>query len=344
MLRKIFLVSRNLLLIASSVPATMYGQASNQQQLQQQLLQLQMRSAGSPMGSAQGGPGNTMRSGAVVAPEDVSKLKLAPGSMIEVHVFEEPDLDGTYRLDTTGQVKLPLAGDVLVKEMTLREAEVAIRTRLVSEEILKDPHVVVNVAEYSTQNIVVLGEVGAPGRYPVIGSRTLLDVLAMAGGQTAMAGNEILVHRDGTPADKIEKIHFSRRNDDPTALASTINPGDTLVIRKAGIVYVLGSVNRPGGYVMQEAGDLTVNQAIALALGTAPGADTGKVRVVRKNADGSMSEIRAQYDEANKGQVFPFELQPEDVVYVPANWLKTTFLNTRQFMGQVASATIYAVQ
>src|SRR4051812_7845578 len=200
--RKIFVSSRRLIWILGVLPAVALSQTTPQQQLQQQLLQ--MRNA--PVGST---AGNGMRSAAVVAPEDVSKLKLAPGSMIEVHVFEEPDLDGTYRLDTAGKVTLPLAGDVMVKEKTLREAELAIREKLVSEEILKDPHVVVNVAEYSTQNIVVLGEVTAPGRYPVIGPRTLLDVLAMAGGETSMAGNEILLHRTEAPADKIETVHFS---------------------------------------------------------------------------------------------------------------------------------------
>lgn len=317
--------------------------ATSMQQLQQQVQQMKGAS-GAPVGSAASAGMAGIHGPATVAPEDVSHLKLGPGSMIELHVFEEPDLDGSYRVDPQGNVSLPLAGTVHLDTMNLREAETAVRQKLIAEEILNNPHVVVNIDEYNAENIVVIGEVSAPGRYPVIAERKLIDVLAMAGGETTLAGNEVMLHRSGQPETVNETIHYARGVNDPIALATLVHPGDTVLVKRAGVVYVLGSVNRPGGYVMQEAGDLNVAQAVALAYGTAPDAALGGVRVLRKNPDGSMAEIRAQYNKFNNGKAFPLPLQPEDVVFVPSSKIKSTFASTKTLMGQVGSATIYAVK
>ncbi|HEY3927057.1 MAG TPA: polysaccharide biosynthesis/export family protein [Candidatus Koribacter sp.] len=284
------------------------------------------------------------RSGPSVATEGLSTMKLATGSMIDVRVFEEPDIDGSYRIDAQGNISVPLAGDIHIESMTLREAESAISDKLVAEEILKAPHVVVNVDEFGAQNIVVLGEVNAPGRYPALEPRKLIDVLAQAGGQTTVAGNEVIVHRAGKPDDVTETIHYKRSVNDQVALNTLIGPGDSVLVKRAGIVYVLGSVLRPGGYLMQESGDLDVGQAIALALGTTPEAAVTRVRVLRKNPDGSVSEIEGKYSKFADGKAFPLALQAEDVVFVPNNKLKSAFLTGRQVLGSAASATIYTLR
>jgi len=286
----------------------------------------------------------SFHSGPSAATEGLSNMKLATGSMIDIRVFEEPDIDGSYRVDARGNISIPLAGDVHIESLTLREAETAIGNKLVAEEILKAPHVVVNVDEYGAQNIVVLGEVNAPGRYPVLEPRKLIDVLAQAGGQTQLAGNEIVLHRAGKPDDAIETIHYKRAVNDPIALNTLIGPGDSILVKRAGIVYVLGSVLRPGGYLMQESGDLDVGQAIALALGTTPEAAVTRVRILRKNADGSVSEIQAKYSKFAEGKAFPVPLQAEDVVYVPNNKIKSAFINARNVVGSAASATIYTLR
>src|SRR5208337_5018161 len=102
------------------------------------------------------------------------------------------------------------------------------------------------------------GEVSSPGRYPVLAPRKLIDVIAMSGGQTQLAGNEIVIHRANQPEQVTEVVHYSRDVNGPTALDVAINPGDTVMVKRAGIVYVLGAVNRPGGFVMQEAGKLNI--------------------------------------------------------------------------------------
>ena len=268
-------------------------------------------------------------------------MKLVPGSMVDIHVFEETDLDGTYRLDGHGNISLPLAGSIHIESLTLREAEAAISAKLVAEEILRAPHVVVNIDEYGAQNIVVLGEVTSPGRYPALASRRLVDVLAMAGGRTPVAGNEIVIHRSDQPAETTESVHYGRDTDSRTSADLEIHPGDTVLVKKAGIVYVRGSVNRPGGYVMQEAGDLNIAQAIALAFGTAPEAANGSIRVIRKQSDGSIVELPVLYDKVNKGEATALSLQPEDIVFVPSSKWKSTFINTKGVMASAAGASIY---
>lgn len=282
--------------------------------------------------------------GPSAAPEDVSTVKLMPGTMVDLHVFEETDLDGAYRLDEHGNISLPLAGSVHLESLTLREAETAVGEKLVSSQILNTPHVVVNLDEYSSQNIVVLGEVSSPGRFPVLGPRKLIDLLAMAGGQTALAGNEIVVHRLGQPPDVTEMIHYGKDVNDPTALNVVINPGDTVLVRRAGIIYVLGAVNRPGGYVMQEAGELNVAQALALAAGTAIEAKVGSIRVIRKLPDGSLMETQVDYRKFNKGEAVPFPLKPEDIVYVPPSMIKTALNRGYSILSAAASATIYTTR
>jgi polysaccharide export outer membrane protein len=278
-----------------------------------------------------------------VAPQDVSNLKLMPGSMIDLHVFEEPDLDGSYRLDKQGDISLPLAGLVQLESLTLREAELAIQSKLLSSEVLKVANVAVNLNEYSTLNVVVMGEVTTPGTFPIIGPRKLIEVLSLAGGETALAGNEIVIQRAGQPLAAGEVIRYNRNGRDSAPLSVVVNPGDTVVVKKAGIVYVLGAVTRPGGYVMQEAGELNVDQALAMAAGTIIEAKIQDIRVFRKMDDGSMVEIPVNYKKINSGKATPLRLQAQDVVYVPISGVKETILRAgTQVANAAASAFIYS--
>jgi len=283
------------------------------------------------------------RSAATVVPEGMSEMKLVPGSMIDVQVFEEPDLDGSFRLDNFGNISMPLAGSIHLDSLTLRQAEAAISTQLVKTEVLKTAHVVANIDEYGAQNVTVTGEVVSPGSYPVLGPRKLSEILALAGGETPVAGSEIVIHRAGRPPEDTEHITYVRDASNSTSHSVSINPGDTVLIKRAGIVYVLGSVNRPGGYVMQEAGKLNIIQVLALAAGTSQDAANGAIRIIRKNPDGTLQELPVSYSKINKGKESPLPLQAEDVVFVPSSKLKSLFINGKSVMSAATSATIYSV-
>jgi polysaccharide export outer membrane protein len=300
--------------------------------------------AGGSKGAA-GAAGGHSSGGAAesVAPEGIADLKLSPGSMVDVHVFEEPDLDGSYRLDSSGDITIPFGGKIPLASLTLPEAEAVISAKLVSAEILKMAHVTVNIDEYNAQNVVVLGEVATPGRYPILGSRKLKDLIAMSGGLTPLAGNEIVVHRASQPSDVTETIHDHGGLKDERAMDVDINPGDSILVKKAGIVYVLGAVTRPGGYVMQEDGELNVAQAVALAGGTTQQASTNKTRIIRKGPDGTILDIATLYNKVTKGEAVPVLLHPQDIVFVPQSGVKATLALLQAEINAAATTSIYTV-
>ena len=162
----------------------------------------------------------------------------------------------------------------------LSEARLQIRKKLLDDQILKDPQVNLTVLEYTSPEVTIVGEVTNPGRYPLLVPRALVDVLALAGGTTLAAGNEIQITRGSANSEPILKsilVHYSRATDPDAVKQAIVNPGDTVLVKRAGIVYVLGAVTRPGGYVMQEEGTLNVLQAISLANGTALTAKTSTI-------------------------------------------------------------------
>ncbi len=321
------------LLAALGVPVFLHGQQAGTGGMQQP--QQGQRAAAASVGHSATGGTET------IAPEGIANLKLSPGSLVDIHVFEEPDLDGSYRLDSSGEITIPLGGKVSLATLTLSEAEAAISTKLIRGEILKTAHVVVNIDEYNAQNVVVLGEVATPGRYPILTARKLKEVLAMSGGMTALAGNEIILHRFSQPEGVSETIRTRGGLNDQNAMNIDINPGDSVMVKKAGIVYVLGAVNRPGGYLMQEDGDLNVVEAVSLALGTTPQASTNKTRIIRKGPDGTLLEISTLYDKATKGEVVPVVLHPEDIVFVPPSGWKQALSLAQSELSAAATATIY---
>jgi polysaccharide biosynthesis/export protein len=333
-IRKAIRLSLWPLLLLPAMPILVCGQGVPGAALQE--LQKMQQASGAPAQLAGAQSGHP-----IAAIDDVTKIRLTPGSSVSLHVFEEPDLDGNYRLDANGFIFLPLAGQIDLRSMTLHEAEVAVGEQLTKTQVLNSPHVVANLDEYSAQYISVIGEVNSPGRQTVMGPRKLIDVIAMSGGQTALAGNEIVVHRLGQAPETTETIHYGKDVNDPVALNSDINPGDTVLVKRAGIVYVLGAVTHPGGYVMQEAGELNVDQAIALASGAAPEAKTADVRVLRRHADGTTSEFVVNYKKVNSGTQQPVQLQAEDIVYVPPSSIKEVLLHGTQILASAAGAVIY---
>jgi polysaccharide export outer membrane protein len=122
-----------------------------------------------------------------------------------------------------------------------------------------------------------------------------------------------------------------------------VHPGDTVIVKRAGIVYVLGAVNRPGGYPMQEDGKLNVAQAISMAMGLAMQARTSGLRVVKHGEDGKLIDVPVSYNRMMDGKDVPMELEAGDIVYVPVSKVKAVFNTSSSLIGQTASATIYTM-
>ena len=275
-----------------------------------------------------------------VVPEDFAQLKLAPGFLLSVNVLDDSDFQGTFRIDEDGDITLPVLGNMHVAGETASQARGQLRKKLLDDQILSDPLVELNVLEYSAPQVTIVGEVASPGRYPLLAPHKLVDVLALAGGPAVTAGNEVQISPDGDGSEPT-LVHYSKATDPGAVAKVMVKPGDTVQVKRAGIVYVLGAVNRPGGYVMQEEGSLNLLQAMSLAYGTSPLAKTGTVYVIRRNADGTVVDIALSYKEITQGKRANFQLHATDILYVPTSAIKATFANFQQILIAASTAAIY---
>ena len=282
----------------------------------------------------------TQSQGPTIVPKDLSALRIEPGDLLSVSVFDTPEFTNSYRVDPAGDLTIPLCGKVNVRGLTLPEAAKRLESALKDGQILTQPQVNVDVQQYAGQYVTVTGEVGTPGRVAVIAPTTLGEILADAGGETPLAGAHIRIRRGADNAVPEEEVLYSRSKNTLETASILVRPGDSVFIPRAGIVYVLGAVNRPGGYVMQEDGKLNVAQALALSGGTALQANTGGLRVIRRNPDGTVLDFPLSYNGIAKGTQTPLMLQAQDIVYVPMSKVKAVFSSTTGIISTAASAAI----
>jgi len=247
-------------------------------------------------------------------------LRIASGDLLDVAVFDTPELSGKLRVNEAGEVVLPIAGAVRVSGMTAEEAAVAVETKLRSGDILKEPHVTVLVAEYATQGVTVGGEVKNSGIYPLLGSHGLMDLISAAGGVTEKAGRTATVTHRSDPS-QMETVSLNRTEAEPVPQID-IQPGDTIMVSRAGVAYVVGDVHNAGGFLMQRDGNLTALQAIALAGGTTKTSARKDVHLIRKTAKGREDQILS-LPKMIKGESTDLSLEDGDILFVPSSKMKT---------------------
>lgn len=277
-------------------------------------------------------------------PDDFAEMRLNPGVLLGVTVYNEPELTTQARIDQHGDIILPLLGTIHVQGKTVAEAQKAVQDKYVAAEILKHPQVTMNVLQYVSSNVMVLGEVQTPGRYPMLAPHSLLDVLGMAGGETNLAGDTIQVDGPAEGGSGLRTYNYIRGEDEGSVRSAMVSPGDTVRVKRAGVIYVLGAVYRPGGYVMQENGSLNVAQAVSLAQGTLMQAKIGSIRVIRREDDGTLKDIPVKYKQVMDGKYPALELQAQDIVYVPVSKVKSVFTAGANIVGETSSAAIYTVR
>jgi polysaccharide export outer membrane protein len=256
-------------------------------------------------------------------------------------VLDDADFNGTFRVDEAGNIDLPILGELHISGDTVTEARSKIHQKLLDEKILNSPQVELSVLEYSTKEVTILGEVAVPGKYSILAPSRLVDVLALAGGITVAAGNEVQITSDDLGLDPIV-VHYSKSTTSKTVENVLVHPGDTVQVKQAGIIYVLGAVSKPGGYVMQEDGTLTVLQAISLANGTNLSASVSLIHLLRRSSNGIEVDIPLPFNKMQHGRIADFKLQARDVLYVPTSKIKSSFINAQGILATVASASIYA--
>jgi polysaccharide export outer membrane protein len=266
-------------------------------------------------------------------PAGDSAVRLGAGDLIEVSVYNVPDLDTKLRVSTTGDVYLPLIDYVHVAGLTIDEAEAVIERRLDRGGFVKNPHVQIFVQEYNSQGASVLGEISKPGIYPVLGDQKLFSLISAAGGLTDRAGKSITItHLGQSPVT----VPISHNIEDHPESNVVVLPGDIVTVRRADIVYVVGEVNRPSGFLM-DSGHLSVLQAIALAGGTNSTAKLNAARIVRKGPAG-LIVVPVQLKKLMEAKISDLPMQADDILFVPTSARKLMESRTAEAAVQMATA------
>jgi polysaccharide export outer membrane protein len=252
----------------------------------------------------------------VANPGVAHALRVSSGDLLEIGVFDTPELSGKLRVNEAGEITVPIAGVLRVSGMTSDEVAVAVEDKLRSEDILKYPHVSVLMSEYATQGVTVTGEVKSPGIYPLLGSHGLVDLLSAAGGVSPSAGRIVSV----THKSDQEHPEMIRLDNRPGRIVANVDiePGDTIIVSRAGVAYIVGDVTKPGGFLIEANDRLTVLQLIALAQGATRTSAQDKAHLIRKIQNGR-EEIPIPLKAMMRGTVMDMPLEDGDILFVPSS-------------------------
>jgi polysaccharide export outer membrane protein len=275
-----------------------------------------------------------------------NRYRIGPGDILDIKVFNKPQFSREgVKVDPRGLIRMPLVKDEIKASCrTEEELEKEVTTRL--KEFILEPQVTVQIREYQSQPVAVLGSVRAPSRFQLQRRVRLLELITFVNGPTENAGRTIqVVHDEAALSCDAPEANSKEAKDvsqlDYYQLEETLrgeekaNPyvraGDVISIAAADQVYVIGNVVHPTSIALTE--PMTVSRAIAMAGGTAMDTKKGEIRIIRQTPGTvDKKEIRVDLEAVNKHQAEDVLLLANDIVDVPASGSKRLF---RSLMGAV---------
>jgi polysaccharide biosynthesis/export protein len=267
---------------------------------------------------------------------------ISPGDFLEIAEYHTPEFRSSVRVSAAGTVTLPLIGDIRLAGLDEQAAERTIEAALVAKGMLLHPLVSVLVTAYVGQDVSVLGEVTRPGVYPYTVHHRLLDLISAASGLSPNAGRLVNVFHQGDPKTANGVVLDPGGMDTSTDHNPELSPGDTVQVSRAGLVYVVGDVIRPGGFAVDPVQGLTVVQALALAWGPSQNAAVGKALLIREQK-GGRTMIALNIRRMLHGQDPDQLVQDRDILYVPDSEAKNLLNRTLESAIQsTIGVTIYS--
>ena len=232
---------------------------------------------------------------------DPSDYLLGSGDKLQIKVYEAEDLNTTVRVSSRGYVTLPLLGSVLVDGLSAREAEEMIENSY-RVRYIKDPHVSIFVEEHFSRRITLMGQFRNPGTYDYLSKQRLLDVMALGGGLSDIAGRVVQVRRysnlqEGQSVFVVDLDQLIKEGS--SDLNIQINSGDVLFVPEAGSFFVDGAVRRPGAYHIKHT--TTLQEAFLEAGGLAPYANRERATLIRITEAGNREMIELDLTQAETG-------------------------------------------
>jgi len=288
---------------------------------------------------------------ATSAPSD---YVIGPEDVLDIAVFDVPDLSQTVRVANDGTIALPLLGRTVASGLTADQLRDRLEAAL-GKNLVQNPQVSVFVKQFQARPVSIMGAVEKPGLYQITGPRTLIEMLSVAGGlakrSTAPAGKTVYVTRPGGFKDLAIVPGMQRVAPDKIAidlkdllytqaqgLNIRVEPHDIIAVSKADIIYVAGSgVRKPGGFLLEDRDSITVVQALAMAEGLDPNAARHKARIIHTKADGTRVEIPVDLEKIMKEKAPDPELAANDILYVPNSASKAAAKKTAEAIVQTVS-------
>ena len=246
---------------------------------------------------------------------------IGPGDYLDISEYHTPEFHTQVRVQAAGKVTLPLISDVLVAGMDEEAAAKRIADALLAQGMLLHPEVLVRVTAYAGQDVSVLGEVSRPGVYPYTIHHRLLDLISAAQGLAPAAGRLVNVFHRDDPKTPHPVVLDPSGTDVATDHNPELKPGDIVQVSRAGLVYVIGDVVRPGGFPVDPAQGLTVVQALSLAWGPSLNAAAGKAVLIREQKGGRTLTTLNLYHMLH-GQEPDQPIRDRDILFVPTSTAK----------------------
>lgn len=247
---------------------------------------------------------------------DGSEYRVGMGDRLEISVFGHDDLTKIVEVRADGKINYPFIGDVGVTGRTVAEIDADITQRL-ARDYLVDPQVTVDVKDYQSQWVTVLGEVRTPGRYVLRRDMRVIDLLAEAGGVTKEAGSEVHITRrepDGGTRQIMVDLDrlFSRENQQVNI---PLAHGDIIAVGEKNVFYIRGEVTKPGSYFLDKG--MTILKAITVAGGLSQFANRKEIELLRTGERGVKEKMIINMKAIEDGKKEDIPLQPNDNIIVP---------------------------
>jgi len=292
-----------------------------------------------------------------IAPPQVSApnqsafdYKIGAGDVLSISIADAPEFGGKFRVGDSGTIEIAGVNALIQADgATPSELSHTIRQALINAKQLRDPKVNVFVEEYRGRTITVLGSVSKPAVYPLQKRTNILEALSMAGGALPNAGSTVTIIRGEASAEatnsavgSVASVNMSRlaKGEDLSANVEVRN-GDVISVSAAQVVYVVGAVTKPGGFVMSnpESG-ISVVQAVAMAEGFKSVAASDRGLIIRQStSEQGRREISVNIAQMMNGRATDMQLAPNDILYIPESGGKKTL----KVMGDVAMAAVNGV-
>jgi polysaccharide export outer membrane protein len=293
----------------------------------------------SPEGAGQAGLSGLALTASLAASPMAAPI--GPGDALDISEYHTPEFHSQVRVSAEGTVTLPMVFDVKVGGMDEQGAARAIEAVLVAKGILLHPQVSVLVTAYVGQDVSVLGEVARPGVYPYTLHHRLLDLLSAASGLAPTAGRLVNIYHRDDPKTPHPVVLDPSGTDIEADHNPELSPGDTVQVSRAGLVYVIGDVVRPGGFPVDPAQGLTVVQALSLAWGQSQNASSNALLIREQKGGRTLTTINLK--RMIHGQEPDQPVRDRDILFVPDSMAKNLWNKSLEAAIQSAiGVTIYA--